>query len=45
MHAYLSRQLSPPLANLLTLLWYTLLVMGILICYQRNAAGFVYLDL
>ena len=45
MYAYLSRRLPQPLANLLAVLWYTLLIMGILICYQRNAAGFLYLDL
>ena len=45
MHALLSRHLPRPLATALALLWYTLLILGILVCYQRNAAGFLYLDL
>jgi len=45
MHAFLCRHLPRPAANVLALLWYALLVAGILLCWQRNPAGFVYLGL
>ena len=45
MHAFLSRHLPRPLAATLAVLWYALLIFGILLCYQRDVRGFQYLDL
>ncbi len=45
MYAFLSRHLPRPLADVVAVLWYALLIAGILLCYQRNGPGFRYLDL
>jgi hypothetical protein len=45
MHAFLCRHLPRPWANLLALLWYAFLVGGVLLCWQRDPVGFIYLRL
>ena len=45
MHAFLSRHLPPRAARTLAVLWYALLVAGILICYQGDVGDFLYLQL
>ena len=45
MHAFLSRHLPRPLPALLSVLWYTLLMLGILVCLRWDTTGFLYLDL
>ena len=42
MHAFLSRHLPPRVAAALALVWYTLLMVCILVCYHRNSPGFLY---
>ena len=45
MYSFLNRHFSPPIANLLAILWYAILIAGIVICYHRNTGGFLYLHL
>ncbi len=45
MHAFLSRHLPPRWAALGALVWYLLLMAGIVICYQGRGHGFLYLHL
>ena len=45
MHAFLLRHFPPRLAALASLLWYILLIAGIIICYQGRGNGFLYVRL
>ena len=43
MYALLARRLPRILTNVLVVVWYALLIAGILLCYRRDADGFLYL--
>jgi hypothetical protein len=45
MHAFLARHLPRPQAGALAVLWYALLVAGVLLCWEGQPAGFQYLGL
>jgi hypothetical protein len=45
MHGFLVRHLPRRAALVLSVLWYALLVAGIVIAYRTRTTGFLYLDL
>lgn len=45
MYSFLTRHLPIQIANILAIIWYALLIAGILVCYDKDVGGFLYLHL